>query len=37
LPIAYPDHFGELPLGQTQYNAAFADPTTDMGVNRGGA
>jgi hypothetical protein len=36
LLIGYPDHFGELLLGQAQHNAAFADPPADMVVDRGG-
>jgi hypothetical protein len=30
------DHFGELLLGQTQHDAAFADPPGDMVVDRDG-
>ena len=36
LLIGYPDHFGELLLGQAQHNAAFADPPADTAVDRGG-
>ena len=30
------DHFGELLLGQTKHDAAFADPPGDMVVDRDG-
>jgi hypothetical protein len=36
LLIGYPDHFGELLLGQTQHDAAFADTPADMVVDRDG-
>jgi hypothetical protein len=36
LLIRYPDHFGELLLGQAQHNAAFSDPPADTAVDRGG-
>jgi hypothetical protein len=32
LLIGYPDHFGELLLGQAQHNAAFSDPPADTAV-----
>ena len=35
LLIRYPDHFGELLLGQAEHNAAVADPPADMVVDRG--
>jgi hypothetical protein len=34
LLIRYPDHFGELLLGQAEHNSAFADPPADMVVDR---
>src|SRR5947209_16528860 len=36
LLIRHADHLGELLLGQAQHDAAFADPTSDMIVDRGG-
>jgi hypothetical protein len=35
LLIRYSDHFGELPLGHAHHNAAFANPSANMGVDRG--
>jgi hypothetical protein len=36
LLIGYPDHLGELLLGQTQHNPAFADAPADMVIDGGG-
>ena len=36
LLIRHADHLGELLLGQAQHDAAFADPASDMIVDRGG-
>jgi hypothetical protein len=36
LLVRHADHLGELLLGQAQHDAAFADPASDMIVDRGG-